>query len=233
MRGAVILATLTGILFAVAGVTAATENTFTSSSQDGEQKESTVAGRTAPGATLPEITVPETTVPEDIEKPIEGTEETTVVVHEEPKEPSKEDPGAGTYGGIQDDNSIEKTGEPTGKPKYAHGGKKYGEPPVAGKPPGKSRSATGRPDHGGEKGFDGDPGKVTICHKGRVTISVGAPAKRVPGPAPCSPSLPGFGAEPVKTRAWGSRRSPRRFSRSLQVFARKLIFFEDAVNGGR
>jgi hypothetical protein len=94
MRGAVILATLTGILFAVAGFTAATENTFTSSSQDGEQKESTVAGRTASGATLPEITGPETTIPEDIEKPIEGTEEATVVVHEEPKEPGKEDSGA-------------------------------------------------------------------------------------------------------------------------------------------
>ena len=172
MRRAVILATLTCILFAVAGVTVAGENTFTTSSQDGDQTEFTVAGRTAI-----EATVPEATVPEDIEKPVEGTEEATVVVHEEPKEPGKEDPGAGTYGGIQDDNSIEKTGEPTGKPKYAPGGKKYGEPPVAGKPPGKSRSATGRPDHGGEKGFDGNPGKVTICHKGRVTISIGAPAK--------------------------------------------------------
>ena len=64
-------------------------------------------------------------------------------------------------------------GEPTGK---LQGGKKYGKSRVAGKPPGKSRPATGRPDHAGEKGFDGNPGKVTICHKNRVTISVGAPA---------------------------------------------------------
>src|SRR5215212_4637132 len=148
MRRGVILATLICILFAVAGVTAATENTFTSSSQDGEQTESTAPESTVAGRTAPEATVPEATVPEDIEKPVEGTEEATVVVHEEPKEPGKEDPGAGTYGGIQDYTSIEKTGEPTGKPKYAPGGKKYGEPPVAGKPPGKSRSATGRPDHG-------------------------------------------------------------------------------------
>ena len=170
MRRAVILATLTCILFAVAGVTVAGENTFTSGSQDGDQTESTVAGRTAP-----EATVPETTVAEDVEKPIEGTEEATVVVHEEPKEPGEGDPGAGNYGGIQNDNSIEKTGEPTGKPgkpKHAHGGKKYGNPRVAGKPP-----ATGRPDHAKEKRFDGNPGKVTICHKNRVTISVGAPAK--------------------------------------------------------
>jgi hypothetical protein len=38
MRRAVILATLTCILFAVAGVTAATENTFTSSPQDGTRR---------------------------------------------------------------------------------------------------------------------------------------------------------------------------------------------------
>jgi hypothetical protein len=185
MRRAIILATLTCILFAVAGVTVAGENTFTSSSQDGDQTESTVAeytvaGRTAPETTVPEATVPETTVPEDVEKPVEGTEEATVVVHEEPKEPGKGNPGAGNYGVIQDDNRIERAGEPTskpGKPEHTQGGKKYGKPRVAGKPPGKSKPATGRLDHAGEKGFDGHPDKVTICHKNRVTISVGAPAK--------------------------------------------------------
>jgi hypothetical protein len=190
MRRAVILATLTCILFAVAGVTVAGENTFTSSSQDGDQTESTVpestvAGRTTPAATaleatVPEATVPETTVPEGVEKPVEGTEEATVVVHEAPKEPGKEVPGAGNYGGIQYDNRIERAGEPTskpGKPEHAQGAKKYGKPRVAGKPPGKSRPATGKPDHAREKGFEGNPGKVTLCHKNRVTISVGAPAE--------------------------------------------------------
>jgi hypothetical protein len=175
MRRGVILATLTCILFAAAGVTVAGENTFTSGSQDGDQTESTVAGRTAP-----ETTVPERTVPEEVEKPIEGTEEATVVVHEEPKEPGKGHPGAGNYGGIQNDNRVDKAGEPTGKagkPEHAQGGKKYDKPRVAGKPPGKIRPATGRPDHAGEKRFGGNPGKVTICHKNRVTISVGAPAK--------------------------------------------------------
>jgi hypothetical protein len=185
MRRAIILATLTCILFAVAGVTVAGETKFTSSSQDGDQTESTVAestvaGRTAPETTVPEATVPETTVPEGVEKPVEGTQEATVVVHEEPKEPGKKDPGAGNYGGIQEHNRIERAGEPVGKPgkpEHAQGGKKYGKPRVAGKPPGKSRPATGRPDHAGEKGFEGNPGKVTLCHKGRVTISVGAPAE--------------------------------------------------------
>src|SRR5215211_3734599 len=129
VRRAVILATLTCILFAVAGVTAATESTLTSSSRDGDQTESTVSETTGP-----ERTAPEATVPEDVKKPDEGTVEATVVVHEEPKEPGKGDPRAGNYGGIQDDNRIEEAGEPTGeptgkpgKPEHARG-KKYGKP---------------------------------------------------------------------------------------------------------
>jgi hypothetical protein len=175
MRRAVILATLTCILFAVAGVTVAGENTFTSGSPGGYQTESTGLGPTVPEATALEATVPEATVPDDVEKPVEGT----VGVHEEQKEPGKGETGAGNYGGIQDDNRIEDAGEPTGKPnkpEHAQGGKKYGKPRVVGKPPGKSKPATGRPDDAGEKGFDGNPGKITLCHKERATISVGAPA---------------------------------------------------------
>jgi len=145
MRRAVILATLTYILFAVAGVTVAGENTFTSGSPDGDQTESTGLGRT-----VPEATALEATVPDDVEKPVEGT------------------------------IRIEDAGEPTGKPnkpEHAQGGKKYGKPRVAGKPPGKSKPATGRPDDAGEKGFDGNPGKITLCHTEKVMISVGAPAK--------------------------------------------------------
>jgi hypothetical protein len=56
------------------------------------------------------------------------------VVREEPKETGKEDPGAGYYGGIQNDKRIEKAGKPTGKPEHAQGGKKYGKPRVAGPP---------------------------------------------------------------------------------------------------
>jgi hypothetical protein len=49
LRRAVILATLTCILFAVAGVTAATENRFTLSLQDEDQTESTVPEPTVGG----------------------------------------------------------------------------------------------------------------------------------------------------------------------------------------
>ena len=240
MRRALILATLICILFAVAGVTVAEENTFTSSSRDGDQTESTVAGRIAP-----EATVPETTVPEEVEKPVEGTEGATVVVHEEPKQLGKGDPGAGTYGRIQDGNSIDKVVE---KPQRAQSGKKYGKPRVAGKPPGKSRPVTGRPDHAGEKGFDGNPGKVTICHKNRVTISVGAPAK----PAHLRHRHPRGLLTPTDARAGscallaltarlrcragydsglGFAVTEKILSFAIASFARKLILFEDTVNG--
>jgi hypothetical protein len=182
MRRAVILVTLICILFAVAGVTVATENTFAPGPQSGDPTESTVlestlAGSTAPEATVPGATVPETTVPDGVEKPVEGTEETTVVVREEPKGAGKGGSGAGSYGEIQDDNRIEKVGGPTGKPEHVQGGKAYGKARAAGEPPGKSGPATGRPDHAGKKGLGGNPGKVTLCHKDRVTISVGAPAE--------------------------------------------------------
>jgi hypothetical protein len=72
MRRAVILVTLTCILFAVAGVTVAGENTFNPGWQGGDQTESTVPESTVAGRTAPEATVPETTVPEEVEKPVEG-----------------------------------------------------------------------------------------------------------------------------------------------------------------
>ena len=111
---------------------------------------------------------------EDIEKLDEGTVEATVVVPEEPNEPGG---GAGNNGGIQADNGIEEADEPAakpGKPEHAQGGKKQ-----ASRNPGKL-PVRGRPDDvgkAGEKPAGGNPGKVTLCHKDRVTISVGAPAE--------------------------------------------------------
>ncbi len=152
MRRAVILATLTCILFAVAGVTVAGENTFTSGSPDPEQTESTGLGRTDLEATALEATVPEATVPDDVEKPVEAT----VGVHEEQKEPGKGETGAGNYGGIQGDNRIEEAGEPTGKPnkpEHAQGGKKYGKPRAAGKPPARAGPTLADPTMPERKGL--------------------------------------------------------------------------------
>ena len=116
MRRAVILVTLTCILFAVAGVTVATENTSPPGPQSGDPTESTIPESTVAGRTAPGATAPETTVPEDVEEPVEGTEEATVVVREEQKGPGKGDSGAGSYDGFREDNRIEKAGGPTGNP---------------------------------------------------------------------------------------------------------------------
>jgi len=184
MRRAVIFATLTFLLLAVAGVTVAGENAFTSSPRAGDQTESTAPEPTtldpnAPEVTVPEATAPEETVNEDVEKPDEGMVETTGVVPEEPEEP-----GAGNYGGIQEDNGIEEANGPAAKagmPVHPQGGKKKGMLRETGRPehPGKSPVRGGPGDVGkaGEKRAIGNPDKVTLCHKGRVTISVGAPAE--------------------------------------------------------
>jgi hypothetical protein len=188
MRRAVIFATLTFLLLAAAGVTVAGENTFTSSQRTGDQTESTapepttldpdapevtVPDTTVLETTVPEATVPETTVHQDVEQPDEGTAGATIVEPKEPKEP-----GAMNYGG------IEETDEPAagpGKPEHAQGGKKNGLLRQTGRPehPGKSPVRGGPGDVGkaGEKRAIGNPDKVTLCHKGRVTISVGAPAE--------------------------------------------------------
>lgn len=187
MRRAIIFATLTILLLAVAGVTVAGENSLTFGQRTGDQTESTAPETTkldpdAPEVTVPEATIPEATVPEATapeETVDEGTVETTGVVPEEPEEP-----GAGNYGGIQEDNGIEEANEPAakaGKPEHAQGGKKKGmlretgkpehprKPPIRGKPDGVGKA--------GVKRAGGNLGKVTLCHKGRVTISVGAPAE--------------------------------------------------------
>ena len=176
MRRAVILVTLTVLLLAVAGVTVATENT--SSTQAGDWTESTVSEVTGPEPTALEATVPEATAPEAVEEPDERPPEETVVAPREPQQPGGEDPGAGNHGGT--DVSGKHAARP-GKLEHAQGGKQErvvrgtGKPEHPGKPP-----VRGKPDHVGEAGEEragGNPGKVTICHKNRVTISVGAPAR--------------------------------------------------------
>ena len=182
MRRAVILVTLTLLLLAVAGVTVATENT--SSTQAGGQTESTAPEYTGPEPTALEATVPETTAPEDVEEPDERPPEETVVAPQEPQQAGGGNPGAGNQGGIGNGNGSDVSGKPAarpGKPEHELGGKQDrvvrgtvkpehpGKPPVRGKP--------GRVGEAGEEPAGGNPGKVTLCHKNRVTISVGAPAK--------------------------------------------------------
>jgi len=72
MRRAVILATFTYILFAVAGVTAARGNSVTSSSQEGDQTESTVPEPRGPRAPLPRLPFPRRPYPKTLKSRTKG-----------------------------------------------------------------------------------------------------------------------------------------------------------------
>jgi hypothetical protein len=73
MRRAVILATFTCILFAaVASVTAARGNSFTSSSQEGDQTESTVPEPRGPRAPLPRLPFPRRPYPKTLKSRTKG-----------------------------------------------------------------------------------------------------------------------------------------------------------------
>ena len=180
MRRAIVFATLIVLLFAVAGVTVAREDT--SGTQAGGPTESTAPGSagpelTAPEATSPETTAPETTVRDDADEPSERTAASPDPAPEQPREHEKETTGVRNYGGNQGNNRIERAGEPV----HAQAGRGGGIPGPKGKPERPVKPPVEKkPDDGGEVGEEragGNPGKVIICHKGRVTISVGAPAR--------------------------------------------------------
>lgn len=210
MRRVVILATLVLLLLAVAGVTTATENTFTTAPQDKDQLEFTVSESTSLESTAPEETDEAT-----VETTIETTVEKTVAVPERPEETVREDtdtagdettpsrrantPDTGDDEEARPDDG-EVAGDPAGKPdepgildrpRVAENATMHGTPEVVGRPDHPGNPAdTGRPEDAGRaeqagepdaedegEGAGGNPGKVTLCHKNKVTISVGAPAK--------------------------------------------------------
>jgi len=185
MRRAVILATLTVLLIAVAGVTVARENTSTPTSLYNGQPESTAPDTTTvPESTSPETTAPQSTTPDEPdEKTVERTVETTVV---EPSAPEETLPVVEQFGEPEMDEEAGKPdylGKPDelGKPEKVKGGKKNGKLRGMGKLddiarlPGKGNlQDAGKPE---KEQADGNPGKVTLCHKDKVAISVGAPAE--------------------------------------------------------
>ena len=185
MRRAVILATLVALLLAIAGVTAATENNFITNPRDEDQTEST-----APKSTAPEE-MDEGTVETTVEKTVETTVETTVAV---PAKPEKTVPDVVKQDEVEADDGGDtrkpaiRTERPEGPAQVENAVKNHGKPGYAGRADHPGRPAgqgkpewAGRPEHAGddegEGGVRGNPGKVTLCHKDRVTISVGAPAE--------------------------------------------------------
>lgn len=147
MRRAVIFVTLLLLLLAVAGVTIAQEGTFL-----GDEP----AENISPEATTSEDALPETTTPgstgPDLEIPQANDQETS-----SPEKPELESPE-------EDETSEEEPPETDG----------------ANNAPEDENKVNGRneaEDKAGDEAVDRLQQKVTLCHKGRITISVGTPAQ--------------------------------------------------------
>ena len=175
MRRAVIFVTLALLLLAVAGVTVAQEGVFrenepAATTSEATTPEATLPGSTvpeasAPGNTFPEATSPESTVPEPAEPDPDALEETASLRKPEPQEATE----------------PEKL-----EPEQPDNGRGVSQKPPKAKPAGgpreKDKPEAERDDNGTEEVEDdtvrGDQQKITLYHKGKATISVGAPAQR-------------------------------------------------------
>ena len=168
MRRAVIFATLTMLLLAVAGVTAAQEGVFDGTPAGDSTEATNLEG------TEPERTVPETTFAAD---------EGTVMEEEPPAGDEKRDEPAGSPErpggqGRYDDGPAEPEPVEADEGRGSGGGG-----PGNGRPEDAGKRGNGRgpdlADKGGEKGNNGGGGeeKVSVCHKGKKTLSVGASAE--------------------------------------------------------
>ena len=179
MQRAVVLTTFVLLLLAVAGVTAA-----------GGPSGDYPSGLTTPDMTSFGSAVaedPETTAPgsssykglEDVEEEEDVSEPTATA------DPTVEKPEAPIAGGpIKEKPALDsKVGEGRGRTegvrerslgKVGDNGRSVGKPEHAGKPldVGKPRGRGGEVEHGRAQGQH----KVTLCHKGKNTITVGAPA---------------------------------------------------------
>ena len=195
MRRAVILATLTFLLLAVAGITVARERTPGPVSN--HQTESTVQGNT---------TTREYTEPTD-EGSTERSEPAARSVAQNSTVPEADEPEVAkevvAEGKGEDAGKPEGVGKLAGKGKSPSAGKPQdvgkpegvgGRPEGTGEPPGQGKAADvgkakglggGKPEgktKGGEREDNGGGGqqKVTLCHRGKNTIkntiTVGAPA---------------------------------------------------------
>ncbi len=181
MYRAVVLITLVLLLLAVAGVTAAQESgILAAGSNSDDPPGSTTLERTAFGATVPED--PETSAPSGASsKPESGkdTPEPKVVAESaggETEEPAVVAPVEETLTPTSNNagkpgNSGRGVGKPEHSGKPLNIGKPRGEPGHAGN--GKSEELGNEEEHG----RGGGQQKATLCHKGKNTLTVGAPAQ--------------------------------------------------------
>jgi hypothetical protein len=181
MHRAVVLTTLVLLLLAVAGVSAAQDSgIFAGGPNSDDPQGSTTQERTSFEATEAEDTMTsalpgassEAKVGEDASEPTVITEPTV----EETEKPTAGAPGEKTL--TPGSNNVGKPtnmGRGVGKPEHA------GKIPNVGKPPDDNvgSPANGKPQERGNEGEHGrgsSQQKVTLCHKDKKTLTVGAPA---------------------------------------------------------
>ena len=174
MYRAVVLTTLVLLLLAVAGVSVAQEGPILAGERDSDEP---------PGSTTPERTSFEATGPEDTTtSPLPGASSETED-HQNIPEPTVGEPEKSTAAPAGEEtppsgtNDVGKPGDigrAVGKPEHAV----KASDPVAGSAD-IGQHGNGEPV---ERGNEEEPGrgvggqKATLCHKGIITLTVGAPA---------------------------------------------------------
>ena len=183
MRRAVIFITLALLLLAVAGVTVAQEGAFDAGDLTGNTMGTTVWEDTAPPleSTKPERTVPESNTLEATTPSVENdAKEESPTQGEAQDAPPPEEPRK--PGGRDQDDGVAGSGS-TGTNEGRGYGKGVGRPESSGRPENAGKGPNGRAvlpavqaDEEAENGDGGVQEKVTVCHKGKKTLSVGAQA---------------------------------------------------------
>jgi hypothetical protein len=190
MQRALILTTLVLLLLAIAGVTAAgpggndptgltTPEMTSSGSPLAEDPETSAPGSSSSKPEEVEETVEDVSEPTVITEPTVAKPETPTIVgpvEERPTPHTKAGKEHGRADGVHEPKAgkSQNKGKGIGKPEHA------GKPPDVGKPRGYGAHPAGdKPKERGneeEHGRGGGQQKVTLCHKGKNTITVGAPA---------------------------------------------------------
>ena len=184
MYRAVVLTTLVILLLGVAGVSVAQDGRFFAGggSHSDAPPGSTTPERTSFGATVTEH--PGTSAPPGAySKPVDGEDASELTVVTEPTVEETEDTDEPTV----DTPVVEETRAPgsndVGKPGNSVRGisnpEHAGKTSNIGKPPDVGHPANGKPEERGneeEHGRGGSQQKVTLCHKSKNTLTVGAPA---------------------------------------------------------
>jgi hypothetical protein len=180
MHRAVVLTTLVLLLLAVAGVSAAQDSgIFAGGPNSDDPPGSTTQERTSFEATVAEDTMT-SALPGASSEPKGGEDASEPTVVSEPTVEETEKPTAAAPGEETLTPSSNNVGKPTnsgsgvGKPKHA------GKAPNIGNPlDDVGYPANGKPQERGndqEHGRGGIQQKVTLCHKDKKTLTVGAPA---------------------------------------------------------